>query len=232
MPKSSVRRQTVKPLQAGDCAEVVAFCPPPAIAPQPTKEQVQDYGQKLRSGKSFLNLVLVNVATGINQHRLRQMRSKLKGDADVINLYSETEKIGALQKQAIARLEKLFKAVLKTEAFWEQTASWILMRLAQWEAEGRMPADCSIPGVLSVEIDPLLSEEAAWQESIVLSACAFYTASEWLSHLDLSGFSIEDVEKLLGIRSIDALAIEPPLFQGREIERVATGYPILTGHKH
>lgn len=187
------------------------------------------YGEKLRRGKAFRNLVLVNVATGINQHRLHQIRLQVQGDTEVINLYSETEKIGALQKQAIARLEKLFKSVLKKDVFWEQTAGWILTRLDQWKSTGRMPSDCSIPGVLSVETDPTLPEEEAWQESIVISACAFYTASEWLRGLDLSAFSIEDIEKLLGIRANDAFVTEPALFQGREIERVATGYPILTG---
>ncbi len=191
--------------------------------------QVQEYADKLRRGKSFLNLILVNVATGINQHRLRQLCSKVKGDADVINLYSETEKIGALQKQAIARLEKLFKPVLKQATFWQQSAEWILSRLEQWRLEGRMPVDCSIPGVLSVEADSALPEEEAWRESIIISACAFYTASEWLRNLDLSGFSVEDVEKLLGIRSTDTFMPDPALFQGRDIERVATGYPILTG---
>lgn len=191
--------------------------------------QVQEYAEKLRCGKAFLNLVLINVATGINQHRLRQMRSPMESSSEVINLYSETEKIGALQKQAIARLEKLFKAVLKKQVFWEQTANWVLTRLDQWKLKGRMPSDCSIPGILSVETDAALPEEEAWQESIVISACAFYTASEWLKSLDLSGFSIEDVEKLLGIRSTDSFITDPGLFQDRDIERMATGYPILTG---
>ena len=97
----------------------------------------------------------------------------MESSSDVINLYSETEKIGALQKQAIARLEKLFKAVLKKQVFWEQTATWVLTRLDQWKLKGRMPSDCSIPGILSVETDATLPEEEAWQESIVISACAF-----------------------------------------------------------
>lgn len=204
--------------------DVVSFA---EIAIETTR--VQEYADKLRRNRSLLNLILVNVATGINQHRLRQIRSTVKGDADVINLYNETEKIGALQKQAIARLEKLFKAILKRNAFWEQTSDWILTRLEQWKATGRMPADCSIPGILSVEADPSLPEEEAWQESIVLSACAFYTAGDWLRNLDLSGFSVEDIEKLLGIRSTDPFISDPALFQGRDLERVATGYPILTG---
>jgi hypothetical protein len=157
------------------------------------------------------------------------MRLQGEGNADVINLYSETEKIGALQKQAIARLEKLFKSVLKKNAFWEQTAIWVLTRLDQWTLQARMPTDCSISGVLSIETDSALSEEEAWQESIVISACAFYTASDWLRNLDLSGFSVDDVEKLLGIRSMDSFVTDPALFEGREVERVATGYPILTG---
>ena len=162
--------------------------------------RVQKYAEKLRQGGSFLNLILVNVATGINQHRLRQMRCKNKSSTDLINLYNETEKIGALEKPAIARLEKLFRTVLRQEEFWTQKASWILTRLEQWNLEGRMPVECSIPGMLSIEVDPALGEEEAWQEAMVVSACGFYTAGEWLGSLDLSGFSAEEIEKLLGIR--------------------------------
>lgn len=226
MPANGVKRKkTTQP-----CSAVVVSMEPASIVPSDAEvARVQTYIEKLRSGRSFLNLVLINVATGINQHRLRQIRLQGDADADVINLYSETEKIGALQKQAIARLEKLFKAVLKKEVFWEQTANWILTRLEQWKTQGRIPKDCSIPGVLSVETDSTLPEEEAWRESIVISACAFYTASEWLRSLDLSGFSVEDVEKLLGIRSTASFVADPVLFEGRELERVATGYPILTG---
>jgi hypothetical protein len=191
--------------------------------------QVDEYAAKLRLGKSFLNLVLVNVATGINQYRLRQIRPTLNGNADVINLYSETEKIGALQKQSIARLAKLFKGVTRKQEFWQETAIWILDRLNRWKLEQRIPADCSVPGLLSLDADPTLPEEDAWHESIVVSACAFHTASEWLRNLDLSAFSVEDVEQLLGIRASNSFVADPSLFQGREIERVATGYPILTG---
>lgn len=197
--------------------------------PRMETSRVQEYADKLRQGRSFLNLVLVNVATGINQHRLRQIRSKQKSNTDLINLYNETEKIGALQKPAIARLEKLFRTVLREEEFWIQRASWILTRLEQWQLEGRMPVECSIPGMLSIEGDSSLTEEEAWQEAIVVSACGFYTASEWLGSLDLSGFSVEEIEKLLGIRPTETFVIDPGLFQEEEIERVATGYPILTG---
>lgn len=221
------RKKNTQPCSAiASLAEQSAAALPDVVVDE---VRLQTYAERLRRGKSFLNLVLINVATGINQHRLRQMRLQGEGNADVINLYTETEKIGALQKQAIVRLEKLFKAVLKREAFWEQAANWIITRLDQWKLQKRMPTDCSIPGVLSVETDSTLPEEEAWQESIVMSACAFYTASEWLRSLDLSGFSVEDVEKLLGIRPTDACVTDPALFEGRELERVATGYPILTG---
>lgn len=228
MPTTAVKRK--KKMQP--CSAVVVSVDPAATALPDVAVDVtrlQAYVEKLRCSRSFLNLVLINVATGINQHRLRQMRLQGEENVDVINLYSETEKIGALQKQAIARLEKLFKAVLKKDAFWNQTATWILTRLDQWKLQGRMPTDCSIPGVLLVETDSILPEEEAWQESIVISACAFYTASEWLRNLDLSGFSVDDIEKLLGIRSPDSFVTDPALFEGRELERVATGYPILTG---
>lgn len=193
------------------------------------QKQVQDYAAKLKAGKSFLNLVLVNVATGINQFRLHLANAQLKGDADVINLYGETEKIGALQKQTMLRLERRFRSVLKTDEFWNQTASWILVRFDQWHREGLMPSDCSVVGMLSLESGADLTDSDEWRESLVVSACAFHTASQWLRHLDLSGHSVAEIDKLLGVKSVDAAATREPLFQDTEVERVATGYPILTG---
>jgi hypothetical protein len=192
-------------------------------------QQIQDYAAKLKTGKSFLNLVLVHVATGINQYRLHLEQVRRKSNTDVINLYGETEKVGALQKQTMLRLERRFRSVLKTSTFWEQTATWILVRLAQWQQEGLMPTDCSVVGMLSLESGADLTDSDKWHESLVMSACAFHTASQWLRHLDLSGHSASEIDKLLGIKSVDASATREPLFQDAEFERVATGYPILTG---
>jgi len=193
------------------------------------QQQVKVYAAKLKAGKSFLNLVLVHVATGINQFRLHLAQVGRRSDADVINLYGETEKVGALQKQTMLRLERRFRSVLKTDTFWEQTATWILIRLAQWQQEGLMPTDCSVVGMLSLESGADLTDSDEWHESLVMSACAFHTASQWLRHLDLSGHSTAEIDKLLGIKSTDAAATREPLFQDAEVERVATGYPILTG---
>ena len=193
------------------------------------QQQVQVYAAKLKTGKSFLNLVLVHVATGINQFRLHLAHARRKGGADVINLYDETEKIGALQKQTMLRLERRFRSVLKTDRFWEQTATWILVRLDQWRQEGLMPTDCSVVGMLSLESGANLTDSDEWRESLATSACAFHTASQWLRHLDLSGHSAAEIDKLLGIKSADSAATREPLFQDAEVERVATSYPILTG---
>ena len=193
------------------------------------QQQVQVYAAKLKTGKSFLNLVLVHVATGINQSRLHLAHARRKGGADVINVYDEAEKIGALQKQTMLRLERRFRSVLKTDKFWEQTAIWILVRLDQWQREGLMPTDCSVVGMLSLESGADLTDSNEWRESLTTSACAFHTASQWLRHLDLSGHSAAEIDKLLGIKSVDTAATREPLFEDAEVERVATGYPILTG---
>lgn len=193
------------------------------------QQQVQAYAAKLRTGKSFLNLVLDHVATGINQFRLHLAQARRKNDSDVINLYGETENVSALQKQTMLRLERRFRSVLKTDTFWEQTATWILVRLAQWQQEGLMPTDCSAVGMLLSESSADLTDNDEWHESLVMSSCAFYTANQWLRHLDLSGYSAAEIDKLLGIKSVNAAAMREPLFQDAEVERVATGYPILTG---
>ncbi|WP_088891581.1 helix-turn-helix domain-containing protein [Leptolyngbya ohadii] len=206
---------------------------PDALPIYPKRDRVEAYAAKLRLSESFLRLVLVNVATGINQHRLGHLQSALNNvsnpDGEVINLYAETEKIGALKKQSLTRLGKLFKGVTRRSEFWQETATWILDRLERWKQEEQIPADCSIPGLLSLDADPALPEEEAWHESIVVSACAFHTASEWLRNLNLANYAIEDVEKLLGLREAPSFVPDAALFQGRDIERVATGYPILTG---
>ena len=191
--------------------------------------RVQFHATRLKADKSFLNLVLVNVATGINQFRLHLVQTRLENDTGVVNLYGETEKIGALHKQTMLRLERRFRSVLKTDDFWNQTATWILVRLDQWNREGLMPADCSVVGMLSLESGGDLTDGDEWRELIVTSACAFHTASQWLRHLDLSGYSAAEIDKLLGVKSVDVATTREPLFQDSEVERVATGYPILTG---
>jgi hypothetical protein len=190
---------------------------------------VQFHAARLKADKSFLNVVLVNVATGINQFRLHLAQTRLDNDTGVVNLYGETEKIGALHKQTMLRLERRFRSVLKTDDFWNQTATWILVRLDQWNREGLMPADCSVVGIVSLESGGDLTDGDEWRDSLVTGACAFHTASQWLRHLDLSGYSAAEIDKLLGVKSVDAAATREPLFQDAEVERVATGYPILTG---
>ena len=190
---------------------------------------MQIYAARLREGKAFLSLVLVNVAMGINQFRLHLAQAKSENDADVINLYGETEKVGALHKQTMQRLERRFRSILKTDEFWYQTAAWILIRLEQWEQEGLMPSDCTVVGTLSVKSGGNLTESEEWRESLVTSACAFHTASQWLRHLNLSAYSAAEIDKLLGIKTVDSAATREPLFQDADVERVATGYPILTG---
>ncbi|MBW4464034.1 MAG: helix-turn-helix domain-containing protein [Pegethrix bostrychoides GSE-TBD4-15B] len=192
-------------------------------------DQIQIYATKLKAGRAFLNLLLVNVATGINQFRLHLAHSQSKDSAEVINLYGETEKIGALQKQAMVQLERRFRSILKSDEFWEQTARWILLRLEQWQQDELMPSDCSVVGMLSLESGVDLTDSDEWRESLVVSACACHTASQWLRHLDLSGHSAAELDKLLGIKTAGVPAMREPLFQDVEVERVATGYPILTG---
>jgi hypothetical protein len=56
---------------------------------------------------------------GINQQRLKQQSPRSKPSQDLVQLYQETERVGALQKKSIIKLEKLFKDELKKDAFWQ-----------------------------------------------------------------------------------------------------------------
>jgi hypothetical protein len=193
------------------------------------RQSVQAYAAKLKADKSFLNLVLGNVVTGIHQFKMHMTKAQPISDISDNGLDGINEKIGLLEKQTISRLERRFRAVLKTETFWEQTASWILTRLEQWQQDNQIPPDCSIVGLLSLETSVDLIDSTDLREPLVTSACAFHTASQWLRHLDLSEHSAAEIDKLLGVKSATDSAIREPLFQDAEVERIATGYPILTG---
>lgn len=222
------RRKTeqVSGLEKSDVNQAVATL---AVEVLPDSDRTQHYVEKLRVGKSFLNLVLLNVATGVYQHRSgRSSNATSENSLEVTSVYSEAEKNGAFRKQVISRLEKIFKAVIKETAFWEQKAIWVITHLDRWQAEGRVPPACAIPGLLLIQ-SAEGSEEKSQRELLVISACAFYTASEWLSHLDLANLSVEEMEKLLGLRPTNTFASNAPKFHGHDLERVATGYPILTG---
>jgi DNA-binding transcriptional regulator YiaG len=191
------------------------------------RQEVESYATHLRSDKTFLNLVLINVATGINQFKWHLAQTRLNSQAELTGLHSETQNV--LEKQTLSRLERRFRSVLKTDTFWFQTATWILTRLKQWQQEGTIPPDCSMVGLLSLETSADLINGDNLRESSVISACAFHTASQWLRHLDLSEHSAAEIDKLLGIKSANDSVIREPLFQDTEVERIATGYPILTG---
>jgi hypothetical protein len=107
-------------------------------------------------------------------------------------------------------------------------------RLDAWETANHPPQECSIPGILSVNLDASQPEDLTWRESLVMGACAFYVASDLLHQLQITKYSTEELEALLGIREGGSqktknLKTDPPLFQGKEFEKVATEYPILTG---
>ncbi|HEY9752624.1 MAG TPA: helix-turn-helix transcriptional regulator [Coleofasciculaceae cyanobacterium] len=196
--------------------------------------RIDDYAAKLRQSPSFRDLLLANVAMSINQQRLKKQSPRSQSSQDLVQIYQETERLGALQKKSITRLEKLFKEVLKKEIFWQQSAQWIVTRLDAWEADNHPPQECSIPGILSVNLDASQPEDLTWRESLVMGACAFYIASDLVRQLQITHYSVEELEALLGIREgvsqkTKNLKTSPPLFHGKEFEKVATGYPILTG---
>jgi len=170
----------------------------------------------LQRSKYFTNLVLLNVATTLNQHRL----SGYKDQSPLASI--DQNQITTLQ------LERLFKPLLKKNEFWKQKAEWIRSRLDEWRSTGIIPIDCSLPKITTPE-DKTDCLSQARQEEIVVQACAIYTANEWIENLGLLEHSSENLENLLGIQPLRLFDCNSPLFQDTDIEQVATGYPILTG---
>jgi predicted XRE-type DNA-binding protein len=196
------------------------------ITSQDVANQIQECIKALRDRKDFLNLVLVHVARGIEQYRVQPVAIPESSPIDAI---APEREYPAVQKIMLTRLEKLFKPVVKQDLFWERAAFWILRQSEQWDIDQDLPPECIVPEVLVSQVQTGSTEEKAWRDSVLTNACAYHTATQWLAQLDLPNLSSEEIEKLFGVQKGEAPVATPQLFQDQDLQKVATGYPILTG---
>jgi hypothetical protein len=197
----------------------------PRIISQDGVSQVQEYVKVLRDRKDFLNLVLAHVARGIEQYRVEPVIM----EADLLKTSAPEQEYPAVQKMMLTRLEKLFKSIVKQDSFWEQAAFWMIRQAERWENDQDLPPECVVPEVLISQTQINFPQEKAWRDSVLMNACAYHTATQWLAQLDLPNLSPAEIEKLLGMRKGKTPAAMPQLFQDQDLQKVATGYPILTG---
>jgi hypothetical protein len=191
--------------------------------------QVQEYVTMLRDRKDFLNLVLAHVARGIEQYQIEPVSAESNGADSKAEASILGGKHPAVQKVMLTRLEKLFKSIVKQDSFWEQAAFWMVRQSERWESNQDLPPEYVVSDVLVPRSQVDSTQEKAWRNSVLMNACAHHTATQWLIQLDLPSLSPEEMEKLLGTRRGDPAAM-PQLFQeDQDLQKVATGYPILTG---
>jgi predicted XRE-type DNA-binding protein len=196
-----------------------------------TASQVQEYVKLLRDRKDFLNLVLAHVAKGIEQYQVEPVSVESNwAESNGIEALAPERKHPVVQKVMLTRLEKLFKSIVKQDSFWEQAAFWMLRQSERWDGNQDLPPEYVVPDVLVPQAQIDSTQEKAWRNSVLMSACAHHTATQWLIQLDLPSLSPEEIEKLLGARKGETPAVMPQLFQeDQDLQKVATGYPILTG---
>ncbi len=187
------------------------------------------YAEQLRRNPAFLNLVLANAIVGINRQRLLKQSSKRRTHLELAEVYADAEKLGILNTAVVNQLQQEFRPYLSQPDLWQEMATWVLTRLDSWQKNGELPSDCLVPGALSIAPDPTLPEAQALREALVLSACAFYQVSELLDQVQIHKRSLAELEHLLGLDTQHTSSTKPPLFQHGEFEKIATGYPILTG---
>jgi predicted XRE-type DNA-binding protein len=193
---------------------------------QDVASQIQEYVKLLRDRKDFLNLVLAHVAKGIEQYQVEPASAESNG----IEAIDPERKYPAVQKVMLTRLEKLFKSIVKQDSFWEQAAFWMVRQSERWDGNQDLPPEYVVPDVLLPQVQIDSTQEKAWRNSVLMNACAYHTATQWLIQLDLPSLSPEEIEKLLGARKGETPAAMPQLFQeDQDLQKVATGYPILTG---
>ncbi|MBD2100968.1 hypothetical protein [Leptolyngbya sp. FACHB-261] len=198
--------------------------------------RVRKYAETLRRTGTFIELVLNNIMIGIFQQGTRKLSGKSK-TINMLQFYQEAEKLGALSKMPSAKLTDLFLNFFDEEEFWLQKAEWILTRLDEWDAGNEVPADCVLPGILSIQPDSndlREGEEITWREADVTSACAFYTASELLQKSNLLNCKLEEdfeefLEEFLRPRKNEKLRASPqPLFLSKSEAQVITAAPSRT----
>jgi hypothetical protein len=195
----------------------------------PAETQIKACATKLRRNRVFRNLVLVHVAIAINQQRISKLSLGTDEPLDLLSLYKKTEKLGALQPEALNKLEAVFKKNLRSGALWEEAASWLLTRLAAWAQDNQLYTDYAIPDVLAIPPDPKRPGEDSWMEARLLSILTAQIATQLLRQLDFANSSVEALENFLGVSQSPTKSSPespPPLFNGRESEKFALGYPI------
>jgi hypothetical protein len=189
-------------------------------------DRIQTYADQLRQDKSFRDMLLANVALRINQQRLGLATGK-GGDPDLYSLYRNTEKIGALRRKILNKLERSLKPSLASDIFWEDTAIWILTTLNDWERDQKIPEACAIAGLLSTQSEPETASNTDWMEARTISAYAYQASDHLVTTLAIATMPLESLEKLLGIEKQPIK--NTGLFNSKNFEKVATGYPIITG---
>jgi hypothetical protein len=190
-------------------------------------ERINTYANQLRQDKSFRDILLANTAIRLNQQRLSLLSSGKKQPFDLFDLYRHTEKIGALKSKVLKQIERNLKESLSADSFWEDAAIWILAKINDWEQSHQIPPECAIAGLLSSSFDPESSSDTVWVESRIVSAYAYHAADSLAESLNHPPLTLTALEKLLGLDQ--PLAKTTPLFHGKDFEKVATGYPIITG---
>lgn len=161
--------------------------------------RIKACASKLRRNRSFRHLILVQVAMGINQVRLNRLVLGASEPLDLLHLYQNTDTLHALEPENLSKLELSFKKALRSTALWEKSAIWFLTQLDTWEHHQEIEGEAAIPDVLSILPDPKKPGEESWLEARLLSLLAAQVAHQLLTPLDLTNYSIVELEALLGV---------------------------------
>ncbi|MGI0489784.1 helix-turn-helix domain-containing protein [Pantanalinema rosaneae CENA516] len=161
--------------------------------------RIKACASKLRRNRSFRHLVLVQVAMGINRVRIDRLTMGASEPLDLLHLYQNTNTLHALEPDNLANLELTFKKALRSTALWEKSAIWFLTQLDAWDDRREIEGEAALLEVLSILPDPKKPGEESWLEARLLSLLAAQVAHQLLTPLDLTNYSIAELEALLGV---------------------------------
>lgn len=170
------------------------------------RDRVQEYAEGLRAGEQFLCKVSVDIVIEVAHEHSNRLASSLQERGytaleqpsfQAVDTVGDSVKVSFPIKiwEVGSNIEKFLKNPFQEQDLWEQKAAWILGKLDAWNA-GQPPE--AIPSVLSRT--PGAETGRVSKESYLIQLCAFYTATEFLTQLDLPNFSLTELEIVLELR--------------------------------
>ncbi|MBD1944549.1 helix-turn-helix transcriptional regulator [Coleofasciculus sp. FACHB-712] len=187
------------------------------------KNYIYQYAEKLRTASNLKLIVIKQLLIEISCQYLSWTINPTIHEKK-INFHSLN--LSCDPVIATANIEKLLEEYFIDKDFWTQKAEWILSRIDAWVKGNKNPEESKLifrlqRGILKKDSTP---------EDRLIAVCAIATSREFIQKFRILELSLEELEKLLGIKAPGNLTLvpEPRLYQNCDFEAFPTSAPYST----